>query len=77
MLVLSRKENERILIGDDVVINVVRISGDKVRIGIEAPPETPILREELSGKTPSGERVNGQPIKLLTTSQVNAKGGSR
>lgn len=36
MLVLSRKQNERILVGDSVVVTVVRVSGDKVRIGIEA-----------------------------------------
>ncbi len=47
MLVLSRKVGERILIGDDVVIIVVRVAGDKCRIGIEAPKEVKIIREEL------------------------------
>ena len=37
MLVLSRKETQRIRLGDDIVITVVRIGGDKVRLGIEAP----------------------------------------
>jgi carbon storage regulator len=45
MLVLSRMEDERIMIGPDIVITVVRIQGDKVRIGITAPPEVTILRE--------------------------------
>jgi carbon storage regulator len=47
MLVLSRKQNERIRVGDSVVVTVVRVSGDKVRIGIEAPPHVRVLREEL------------------------------
>lgn len=47
MLVLSRKQNERIRVGDSVVVTVVRVSGDKVRIGIEAPPSMRVLRDEL------------------------------
>lgn len=47
MLVLSRKEDQSIRIGKDVVITVTRISGDQVRIGIEAPPDVKILRSEL------------------------------
>ena len=47
MLVLSRKQNERIRVGDSVVVTVVRVSGDKVRIGIEAPPTVRVLRDEL------------------------------
>ena len=54
MLVLSRKEAERIRLGDDIVITVVRIGGDKVRIGIEAPKDVLVLRDELEAfdKTP-------------------------
>lgn len=47
MLVLSRKQNERIRVGDSVVVTIVRVSGDKVRIGIEAPPHVRVLRDEL------------------------------
>jgi carbon storage regulator len=47
MLVLSRKQNERIRVGDSVVVTIVRVSGDKVRIGIEAPPNVRVLRDEL------------------------------
>jgi len=47
MLVLSRREGERIRIGDSVTVTVVRCAGDKVRIGIEAPPDMLILRGEL------------------------------
>jgi carbon storage regulator len=47
MLVLSRKQNERIRVGDSVVVTVVRVSGDKVRIGIEAPAHVRVIRDEL------------------------------
>lgn len=47
MLVLSRKPGEKILIGDDVIITVVRIGPKTVRIGIEAPRTLDIVREEL------------------------------
>ena len=47
MLVLSRKQSQKIKVGDSIVVTVVRVSGDKVRLGIEAPPELVVLREEL------------------------------
>ena len=50
MLVLSRKIGERIWIGDDIAVTVVRITGGGVRIGIEAPSEMPVVREELKRK---------------------------
>jgi carbon storage regulator len=47
MLVLSRKENERIRLGDEIVVTIVRVVGDKVRLGIQAPPHILVLRDEL------------------------------
>lgn len=47
MLVLSRKKNETIHIGDDIKIVVVEIRGDKARIGIDAPKEVPVHRDEV------------------------------
>ena len=47
MLVLSRKKNESIVIDDNIVITVVEVRGDKVRLGIEAPKETPVHRQEV------------------------------
>jgi carbon storage regulator len=47
MLVLSRKRDERIVIGDNIVITVVDVRGDKVRLGIEAPAEVPVHRQEV------------------------------
>ena len=48
MLVLSRKPTEKIRLGNSIVVTVVRVSGDKVRLGIEAPPDVVVLRDELN-----------------------------
>lgn len=53
MLVLSRKESEKIKLGDSIVLTIVRISGDRVRLGIEAPADMLILRQELEQSTPA------------------------
>ncbi len=58
MLVLSRKVGEKILIGDDIAVTVVRIAQGIVRIGVEAPTELPIVREEIKDqlkKDPQGQ----------------------
>ena len=47
MLVLSRHRDESIMIGDDVVVTIVDIRGDKVRLGIEAPQHVPVHRQEV------------------------------
>jgi len=47
MLVLSRQRDESIMIGDNVVVTIVDIRGDKVRLGIEAPGEIPVHRREV------------------------------
>ena len=47
MLVLSRQRDESIMIGDNIVITVVDVRGDKVRLGIEAPTEIPVHRHEV------------------------------
>jgi carbon storage regulator len=47
MLVLTRKPNQSIMIGDDVEISVLAIMGEKVRIGISAPREVPVFRREV------------------------------
>ena len=50
MLVLSRKVGEKILIGDNIAVTVVRVAQGIVRIGVDAPKELPIVREEILGQ---------------------------
>lgn len=47
MLVLSRKKNESIVINNEIVIVVVEVRGDKVRLGVQAPKEVPVHRQEV------------------------------
>jgi carbon storage regulator len=47
MLVLTRKSNQSIMIGDDIEVTVLSITGEKVRIGIQAPRSIPVFREEV------------------------------
>ena len=60
MLVLSRKMGERILIGDNVTVTIVRIGPNNVRIGIDAPREMNIVREELCSDTRSVAAAAGR-----------------
>ncbi|HKB37348.1 MAG TPA: carbon storage regulator CsrA [Gemmataceae bacterium] len=59
MLVLSRKKNESIVINNDITVTVVEIRGDKVRLGIVAPKEVPVHRQEvydaIHGSKPAGD----------------------
>ena len=63
MLVLSRKERERIRLGDSIVLTVVQVSGDRVRLGVEAPADVLILREELE---PFTKGKSGDPAAAST-----------
>jgi carbon storage regulator len=47
MLILSRKLNEKVMIGDDVAISIIEIRGDQVRIGIDAPKKVKVFRQEV------------------------------
>jgi len=47
MLILSRKTNQKILIGDDIEITIIEVRGDQVKIGIKAPQEIQVFRQEL------------------------------
>jgi len=66
MLVLSRKKNESIVIADTITVTVVEIRGDKVRLGIEAPRDVPVHRQEvfdaIHGKTETTPQVVVNPV---------------
>jgi carbon storage regulator len=59
VLVLSRQRNESIVIGDDIVITVVDVRGDKVKLGIEAPKEVPVHRREVYEAILREKKVEG------------------
>ena len=63
MLVLYRKKNESIVINDDITIVVVEIRGDKVRLGVEAPKEVPVHRNEVYEAIRRNQPVNNEPTK--------------
>ncbi len=67
MLVLSRKKNESIVINNDIVITVVEIRGDKVRLGIVAPKDVPVHREEVY------EAIHGVKLQLPPPVVVRAE----
>ena len=64
MLVLSRKTSERILIGDDIAVTIVRIGPNSVRIGIEAPKTMNIVREELVNFSNKSEHSNSAVVPM-------------
>ena len=57
VLVVSRKIGERILIGDEISVTVIKIGSGGVRIGIEAPKELPVVREELAIQLQAAEQL--------------------
>ncbi len=57
MLVLSRKLNENIVIDGRIIVKVVRVEGGSVRIGIEAPPDVPVHRQEIFDEIQKGIRA--------------------
>ena len=59
MLVLTRKSNQSIMIGDDIEISVLAVMGEKVRIGIEAPRSVPVFRREVYVEIQEGDDDDG------------------
>ncbi len=76
MLVLSRQRDESIIIGDNIVITVVDIRGDKVRLGIEAPTEIPVHRQEVyeAIQRENARAASEQPSKPSNTANPSESG---
>ena len=76
MLILSRRVGESIIIGDDVTVTVLGIKGNQLRIGIQAPKDVPVHREEIyqriQGQKIAGEHCSlaSQPVRLTTPPNI-------
>ena len=68
MLVLTRKPKEEIRIGDDIVVTIIRVRGNLVRVGIDAPENVRIMRSELVTDSPEAEPVS-TPTATATTDE--------
>lgn len=72
MLVLSRKINETIIIGGNIRVTMTEIRGRQARLAIEAPPDVPILREELVERPRELPGADGSPVRPRMTSRDRA-----
>ena len=74
MLILTRRAEETICIGDEVRITVLGIKGNQVRIGVNAPREVPVHREEIYKRIQENESEEnaGQPIQKATVAKLEA-----
>lgn len=72
MLILTRKVGECIVIGENIKVYIIEIRGQQVRIGVEAPIETPIFREEIYKKIVEENRLASQ-IELSHLTSLEAK----
>jgi carbon storage regulator len=74
MLVLTRRTRQSIMIGDEIELSVLSVSGEKVRIGIEAPNEVPVFRKEVYLRI-AGERANSNGAGELRELESARSGG--
>ena len=62
MLIITRKPGERIMLGDDVVVEVIEVSGSSVRLGIAAPRSVPVYREEIWDAVKEEQQQAGEQV---------------
>ncbi|GED14548.1 carbon storage regulator CsrA [Aneurinibacillus migulanus] len=70
MLVLSRKVGEKIMVGDSIQIKVISVDGDQVKLGIEAPQNVSIYREEVYETLQQENKLAGQRVPGLNLEQI-------
>ena len=72
MLVLARTPGERVYIGNDIVVTVVSVRGDRVRLGFDCPPQIAVHREEIYQRI-RAEQTDAAPVALPGQSQYHAE----
>ena len=73
MLILSRKTNEKIMIGDDISISIIEIRGDQVRIGVDAPKSVKVFRQEVFDAIRAENKAAVQSVAVLPVLDIDAK----
>ena len=73
MLILSRKINEKIMIGDDISISIIEIRGDQVRIGVDAPKSVKVFRQEVFDAIRAENKAAVQSVAVLPEIDINAQ----
>jgi len=73
MLILSRKTNEKIMIGDDISISIIEIRGDQVRIGVDAPKSVKVFRQEVFDAIKAENKAAAQSIAVLPVLDIDGK----
>jgi carbon storage regulator len=78
MLVLTRKSNQSIMIGDEIEVSVLSVMGEKVRIGIQAPQKVPVFRKEIyleihreAAGVPAAAADDGAPVAEAAVAEVD------
>jgi len=73
MLILSRKTNEKIMIGDDISISIIEIRGDQVRIGVDAPKSVKVFRQEVFDAIKAENKAAVQSVVVLPVLDIEGK----
>ena len=73
MLILSRKTNEKIMIGDNISISIIEIRGDQVRIGVDAPKAVKVFRQEVFDAIMAENKAAAQSAAVLPVLNIDAK----
>jgi carbon storage regulator len=76
MLVLTRKSNQSIMIGDDIEVSVLSIMGEKVRIGIQAPRDIPVFRKEVYLEIQQERELAGSGARTEVDAALHRLGGT-
>jgi len=73
MLILSRKVNEKVLIGDDISVSIIEIRGDQVRIGVDAPKKIKVFRQEVFDAIMEQNKAASKSVSVIPQVDFSAK----